>query len=123
MSGGPMDLLALLGADAGSLAFRAGETVFLEREEGGTMYVVAEGAVKLTLTGRTLEKIGRGGFFGEMSVVDREPRSATATAVSDCRLIPVKPDRFRELVAQSPDFALEVMRVMARRIRSMDSRI
>jgi CRP-like cAMP-binding protein len=118
-----MNVLDLFGAETATVTFAANETIFLEREEGGTMYVIAEGTVRLSLTGRTLEKIGKGGFFGEMSVVDQEPRSATATALTDCRLIPVKLDRFRELIAQNPDFALEIMRVMARRIRSMDSRI
>jgi len=118
-----MQFLDLFPSDTETVAFTAGHAIFHENEAGGTMYVLLEGSVRLSLTGRTLEKIGPGAFFGEMSVVDGAPRSATATALTDCRLIPVKPDQFRALIAQSPDFALEIMRVMARRLRSMDSRI
>jgi len=118
-----MKTLDLFRDEAETIAVASNETIFLEGSEGGVMYVILEGSVKLSLSNRTLEKVGPGGFFGEMSVIDAAPRSATATAVTACRLVPIKDSRFEALVRESPEFALEIMRVMARRLRSMDSRI
>jgi CRP-like cAMP-binding protein len=64
----------------------------------------------------------KGGIFGEMSLIDDKPRSATARARTDCELVPIDEGRFLELVHQKPGFALEVMKVMAERLRSMDER-
>jgi len=110
--------------DAGETrTFAPGETIFVEGEEGRQMFVVLEGSVRLSVTGRTLEKVGKGGVFGEMALIDASPRSATATALTACTLAPVAADRFRSLVRENPDFALEIMQVMAARLRSMDRRL
>ncbi|HEX5629570.1 MAG TPA: cyclic nucleotide-binding domain-containing protein, partial [Usitatibacteraceae bacterium] len=95
----------------------------VEGEEGRHMYVVLEGSVRLSVTGRTVEKVAKGGVFGEMALIDSAPRSATATAFTACKLAPVTAARFKSLVQESPDFALEIMRVMAARLRSMDRRL
>ncbi len=118
-----MSTLSLFRSDGDTLACAPGETVFLEGEEGHLMYVVLEGSVRLSVTGRTLEKVGRGGVFGEMALIDSGPRSATATALSACTLAQVAAERFKALVKEDPAFALEIMRVMARRLRSMDRRL
>jgi CRP/FNR family transcriptional regulator, cyclic AMP receptor protein len=102
---------------------KAGETIFREGDEGRVMYVVVEGAVRLSVTGRSLEKVGPGGVFGEMALIDAAPRSATAFAVTDCKLVCLSRERFASLVQQNPQFALEIMRIMATRLRSMDRRL
>lgn len=102
---------------------KAGETIFREGDEGRVMYVVIEGSVRLSVTGRSLEKVGPGGVFGEMALIDAAPRSATAFAVTDCRLVSITRERFTTLVQQNPQFALEIMRVMANRLRNMDRRL
>jgi CRP-like cAMP-binding protein len=106
-----------------SRAYKAGETVFREGDDGYVMYVVLEGAVKLSVTGRSVEKVTKGGVFGEMALIDSAPRSATAVAATDCTLVSVTAERFKTLVQETPGFALEIMRVMASRLRSMDRRI
>jgi CRP-like cAMP-binding protein len=118
-----MSTLALFRNDGDTRAFAPGETIFVEGEEGGTMYVVLEGSVRLSVTGRTLEKVAQGGVFGEMALIDAAPRSATAVALTACTLVPVTAQRFKALVRESPDFAVEIMRVMAARLRSMDRRL
>jgi CRP/FNR family cyclic AMP-dependent transcriptional regulator len=110
--------------DAGDTkAFAPGETIFVEGDEGRVMYVVLEGSVRLSVTGRTLERVVKGGVFGEMALIDAAPRSATASALTACTLVPVTAQRFKSLVKEDPDFALEIMRVMAARLRSMDRRL
>lgn len=118
-----MQTLALFRNEADTKQARAGETIFVEGDEGRLMFVVLEGQVRLSVTGRTVEKVGKGGVFGEMALIDDAPRSATATAVTDCTLVPVTAPRFRSLVKESPDFALDIMRLMAARLRSMDKRL
>jgi len=106
-----------------SRVFKAGETVFREGDDGYVMYVVLEGSVKLSVTGRSVEKVGKGGVFGEMALIDKSPRSATAVAVTDSMLVSVTSERFKSLVQETPGFALEIMSIMAARLRSMDRRI
>jgi CRP-like cAMP-binding protein len=118
-----MNTLALFRNETETQRAAAGETLFVEGDEGRVMFVVIEGQVRLSVTGRTVEKVGKGGVFGEMALIDDAPRSATATAITDCTLVPVTSPRFRSLVKESPDFALDIMRLMAARLRSMDKRL
>ncbi len=118
-----MDILALFRSEPDTKQARAGETIFVEGDEGRFMFVLLEGQVRLSVTGRTVEKVAKGGVFGEMALVDDAPRSATASAITDCVLVPVTGARFRTLVKESPDFAIHIMRVMATRLRSMDKRL
>lgn len=106
-----------------SRTYKAGETVFREGDDGYVMYVVVDGSVKLSVTGRSIEKVGKGGVFGEMALIDSSPRSATAVAVTDCTLVSVTSERFKTLVQETPGFALEIMKIMASRLRSMDRRL
>lgn len=118
-----MSTLALFRGEGDTQAFASGDTIFVEGDDGRVMFVVLEGSVRLSVTGRTLEKVGKGGVFGEMALIDAAPRSATATALTACTLVPVTAQRFKALVKESPDFAIDIMRVMAARLRSMDRRL
>lgn len=100
--------------------FAAGQHIFEQGEKGTTMYVVQEGEVDLLVNGQKVEKLGPGGVLGEMGLIDTAPRSASAVARTDCKLIPVNAQRFALLVQHTPDFALQIMRVMAGRLRVMD---
>jgi CRP/FNR family transcriptional regulator, cyclic AMP receptor protein len=109
--------IALLTGSGESETFAGGTTIFEEGEPGDRLYVVKSGSVSLTVKGRELETVGPGGLFGEMAVIDREPRSATAVAESDCELVAIDKRRFWFLVQETPYFAEIVMRVMADRLR------
>jgi CRP-like cAMP-binding protein len=98
--------------------FDAGQIVFKEGDVGDVMYAVVEGTVELTHGGHVIDKIGEGGFFGEMSLVDDDgTRSATAMAATPAKLVRVDKRHFTFLVQEHPTFALQVMKVMADRIR------
>ena len=100
--------------------YERGQRIFSQGESGKTMYVVHEGEVELLVNGTLVEKVGPGGVLGEMGLIDASPRSATAVARTDCKLIPVNQQRFTLLVQHTPDFALQLMRIMAGRLRVMD---
>ena len=102
--------------------FAAGASVFAEGDLADRMYVVDSGTVALTIGDREIEVVGPGGLFGEMAVIDREPRSAAAVAQSDCGLVAIDKRRFWFLVQETPYFAEIVMRVMADRLRRETTR-
>ena len=100
--------------------FDAGQVIFREGDPVGKMYVVAEGEVTIMVGSRVVEIAGPGSIFGEMALIDGSPRSATVTAKTDCELAAIDERRFEVLVQQNPYFAVEVMRVMANRLRKAD---
>jgi CRP-like cAMP-binding protein len=100
--------------------FSAGETIFTEGAPGRTMYVVLEGSVDILVCDKILDVAGPGDIFGEMALIDSSARSATAVAKDDCKLAPVDERKFLRMVEVSPLFALNVMKVLADRLRRMD---
>ena len=100
--------------------YRAGEVIFSQGETGSCMYVVADGEVEIAVAGKPVNVLGREAIFGELALIKREPRTATATALTDCKLIEITEKRFLYLVHETPNFALEVMRVLADRQRRHD---
>ena len=103
--------------------FAPGQVIFSEGEEGHLMYVVLDGRVTLQVKGVVVEELEAGGMLGEMALIDSTPRSATAIAKTACKLVPITEKRFGFLVQQTPKFALQVMRVLADRLRRMDARL
>ena len=99
-------------------SFKQGDTIFREGDGGDCMYAVIEGAVDIQLKGTVVEHIGAGGVFGEMTLIDGHPRSATAVAAADCRLAAINEKRFLRLVEITPRFALQIMQVMSQRLRA-----
>jgi CRP/FNR family cyclic AMP-dependent transcriptional regulator len=108
---------------AETLDLSAGETVFEQGDTGTAMYVVAEGEVEILSGPIVLETARPGSVIGEMALIDHAPRSATAVAKTDCKLVAVDERRFEFLVQQTPYFALEVMQLMAERLRTANRRI
>jgi CRP-like cAMP-binding protein len=97
--------------------YQAGEALFVVDQPGDSMYAVLDGQVDLLLRERVLDAIGPGGILGEMALVDAAPRSATAVARVPSRVARITKDEFTFLVHEHPTFALEVMGVLAERLR------
>ena len=105
------------------IAVAAGNFIFRSGEVAKVMYLIIEGEVDLMLGDTVLETAGEGAFIGEMALIDDEPRSASARARGNCRVFPIDEARFQSLVKETPFFALQVMKALARRLRNMDARI
>jgi CRP-like cAMP-binding protein len=105
------------------IAVAAGKYIFRIGEAAKVMYVIIEGEVDLMLGDTVVETAREGAFIGEMALIDDEPRSASARARSNCRVFPIDEARFQSLVKETPFFALQVMKTLARRLRKMDARI
>lgn len=113
-------ILEIVFAEDQFQTFKAGQVIFSENTDGDCMYLVRAGAVALTVKGKPLAELTIGDTLGELAIVDDERRAATAVAVTDCEMIPIDKARFLELVQRTPYFALDVMRVMAQRLRTMN---
>ena len=103
-------------------SFSAGHTIFSKGDPGDAMYVVLEGEVELRINGSVVETLGPGEPFGEMALIDRSPRMATVVAKTPCKLVAIPERRFLFMVQQTPYFSLQIMKVMAERLRKMDLR-
>lgn len=101
-------------------SFGAHEKIFERGDAGNTMFVVIEGEIVLTAGEVVLERLGPGGLFGEMALIEHKTRSATATATTEAKAVALDQKRFLYLVGNTPYFAIEVMQVMAARLRRMD---
>jgi len=110
-------LEALMALDEAPLKLEPGQVIFSAGDAGREMFIVRAGSVDLRIGDTLLETVGQGGIFGEMALVDPAPRSATAVAGPDCALVLVDVAAFNDLVRRVPGLALEVMRVMAGRLR------
>ena len=105
-----------------ALKLNKGQTLFKEGQEGDRLYVVVHGKIKLgrsSSDGREnlLSILGPGEMFGELSLFDPEPRTSTATAVTDARLVSLAHDAVIGLVTSSPQTSLELLRRLAQRLR------
>jgi CRP/FNR family transcriptional regulator, cyclic AMP receptor protein len=107
------------------VTLQSGETLFKEGDLGDALYIVSRGTVRI-IHGENVvyEDVQAGGILGEMAIIDEgAPRSASAIAVSYAELIRVDASQFVTLIMSAPNFALMVMRVMARRLRRMNERV
>jgi CRP/FNR family cyclic AMP-dependent transcriptional regulator len=118
-----MASIDMLRNDPAAKAVMAGDTIFSEGDAGSTAYYVTEGEIDLVIHAQTIETVGTGGIFGEMALIDHQTRSATAKAKTDAKVVPIDQKRFLYLIQNTPFFAVDVMRVMADRIRRMDAKV
>jgi len=99
-----------------------GQLVFAQGEEGDAMYVIVEGAVDIVAgAGKqkvTLTSLFKQQYFGELSLLDGAPRSATAVASRDTRLLALERDDFVEFIKKRPEAALSIMHEVGERIRA-----
>jgi CRP-like cAMP-binding protein len=113
-------LEAVMSLDEAPLKIDPGQTIFRAGDPGTEMFIVRTGSVDLRIGETVLETVGQGGIFGELALVDPAPRSATAVAGPDCTLVLLNATTFKDLVRRVPGLALEVMKVMARRLRRVN---
>ena len=102
--------------------------ILFEDDPGDALFVVAKGQVKVVLIGDDgreviLSVLGQGEFFGEMALIDDEPRSAHVIAMEDSDLLVLRRDDFEGILAQSPKIALALLRELTRRLRRADEKV
>ena len=104
-----------------------GTVIFEEDDPGKEMYIIHEGKVRIVIRVRSMEttlaELGRGDFFGEMAILEKSNRSATAIAATDLKVLVLDDNTFLTVIRSDPDVALALMREMAERLRHADERI
>jgi CRP/FNR family transcriptional regulator, cyclic AMP receptor protein len=118
MTEAPIDFRLLAGAGAPARDYKAGDVIFKQGDAAQELFIIQSGEVEIRLGNRVLETLPQYSIFGEMALIDAAPRSATAVAASDAKLVPVTEKQFLFLVSNTPHFALNIMRTMARRLRA-----
>jgi CRP/FNR family transcriptional regulator, cyclic AMP receptor protein len=103
-------------------SIKANQTIFWLGEKGDNVYLVASGEVAVTVPNEAgehvmLNRIVSGGFFGEISLLDGGPRTATVRALEDTRVLVLRRDSFHSFIRTHPDAAIEVLTVMGQRQR------
>jgi CRP-like cAMP-binding protein len=102
------------------VALRAGTPLFVEGEQPSLMFVLTSGEARIGVGGQEMERLHAGSVVGEMFLVSHEPHSATVEAVRKCEFACVEAKRCNFLVAVTPGFVLELMRIMALGLRMAD---
>jgi CRP/FNR family cyclic AMP-dependent transcriptional regulator len=99
-----------------------GKVIVRQGDPGRECFVITEGRARATIRGKGTAALGPGSFFGEMSLLDQGPRSATVTAETDMRLLVLGSREFSALVNEVPTVAVRMMRGLAERLRSAEPR-
>lgn len=107
------------------MKFKAGETIVREGELGDLFYVITEGHAHVTIVDAAgeeimLHEVGPGGFFGELSMLSREPRSARVKAISNVTALALERDEFFEFLNKHPHAAIDVLVELGGRLHQMD---
>jgi CRP-like cAMP-binding protein len=101
----------------------SGANIMREGQAGAFMYVVKAGRVAISIRGNVVEIVTAGGTFGEMALVDQSPRTASATAETECELLSIDRPSLLEAVKVQPAFAMAMLRAVTDRLRFMNSQL
>lgn len=107
--------------------FHAGETVFYQTDTSTDMYIILEGKVKVTLLSEegdelVLTDLNQGDFFGEMSLIDGNPRSASVIAEEDSTFAVLERNRFLDAIKEDPEIAIDLLKSLVQRLRNATER-
>ncbi len=96
-----------------------GKIIMVAGQAGALMYVVTEGRVAISIRGAVVERVGPGGVFGEMALIDQSPRAANAVAETDVALLAINRNVFVSLVKSTPTFGIALLSATAERLRNI----
>jgi CRP-like cAMP-binding protein len=106
-----------------SLSVNAGQVIINMGAVAAFMYIVREGCIEISIGNQAVELVGPGGFFGEMALLDNAPRSAAATAKTDCSLLSIGRNDFLGLVKENPDFSVALLKSIAVRMQHLTQQV
>ena len=104
------------------VAYNAGDIIFDESSSERLAYIVQSGHVEIRHGDEVLECVDPGNIFGEMALIDPSERSARAIAIDDVGLVSLDQRAFLTLLGEQPNFALNILQILTRRLRRTDER-
>lgn len=117
------DFLVRLASMMDELSFGAKHTIFREGQEGRALYIVVSGRVRVHLNSQELAQLEKGTCFGEMSLFDSEPRSASVTTIDPCDCLVLTQQQLYDAIDETPGIAVNIIRLLSRRIRELNQKI
>jgi len=117
------DFLVRLASIMDELSFPGRHTIFTEGQEGRALYIVVSGRVSVHLRGQELAQLDKGACFGEMSLFDAEPRSASVTTLDECECLMLTQQQLYEAIDETPGIAINIIRLLSRRIRELNNEL
>lgn len=114
--------LALLERACDEVSVRSGTVLCEEGKSGSEFFLVIDGEASVERSGTKIATIGKGGFFGELALLDHEPRSATVRAETDMELLVLTSREFMSVLEEIPMMAIRLLEATAKRLREADSR-
>ena len=117
------DFLVRLASVMDELSFPSNHTIFTEGKEGRSLYIVVSGRVKVHLEDRELARLQQGACFGEMSLFDAEPRSASVTTLENCECLMLTQMQLYDAIDETPEIAINIIRLLSRRIRELNQKL
>jgi CRP-like cAMP-binding protein len=113
--------IRLLAKVATDMTYEAGTRMSTQHELGVTFFVVVEGEADVAVNGQVVNHLKDGDFFGEMSIIDRSPRSADVVATTSLRALVFTRWVFRPFLKDHPDVAWAMLEELVRRIRQLEA--
>ncbi|NES71423.1 MAG: cyclic nucleotide-binding domain-containing protein [Okeania sp. SIO2D1] len=117
------EFLVKLASAMDELSFPAHHNIFQQGEEGRSLYIVVSGKVKVHLGDRELARLEEGAIFGEMSLFDAEPRSASITTIESCNCLTLNQLQLIDAIEETPEIAVNITRSLSRRVRDLNSKL
>ncbi|MGF1567814.1 MAG: Crp/Fnr family transcriptional regulator [Nodosilinea sp.] len=114
------DFLVRLASVMDEVGFDANYTIITEGQEGRAMYIMVSGQVNVHFRGRTVAQLKQEDCFGEMSVFDAEPRSASVTTLEPCECLVLTQQQLYDAIDETPGIAVNIIRLLSRRIRELN---
>ena len=119
----PGEDLAKIALISEEIFFEAGQPIFEEGDIGDSLYLIVHGEVRIHSKGRTLAILKDKDCFGEMAILDHEPRSASVSALSDVSALRLSHDDFYDILADKIEIARGIFKVLSGRLREMNTRL
>jgi CRP/FNR family cyclic AMP-dependent transcriptional regulator len=116
-----MPAINIFNNDSNFQILEPGAVIFERGQQSDFMYAVIEGEIDILVDDRVIDTATAGSLIGEMALIDNSPRSATARARTRVKIVPVNQKRFLLMVQQTPFFSIQVMQIMANRLRRLMS--
>jgi CRP-like cAMP-binding protein len=117
------DFLVRLASIMDELSFPANHTIFTEGQEGRSLYIVVSGRVRVHIGNQEIVQLDQGTCFGEMSLFDAEPRSASVTTLEPCDCLMLTQQQLYEAIDETPGIAVNIIRLLSRRIRELNQKM
>ncbi|MBO1349553.1 MAG: cyclic nucleotide-binding domain-containing protein [Hormoscilla sp. GUM202] len=117
------DFLVRVASIMDELSFPAKHSIFTQGQEGRSLYIVVKGRVRVHIGDRDVTQLSEGATFGEMSLFDAEPRSASVTTIEPSECLMLTQQQLYDAIEETPGIAINIIRMLSRRTRELNQKI